>query len=77
MESIRTVYRCTYAHKDSFPAGPVRDSRAFMMEREARACADALKARGYAVHVWRMREVKVARRWDTDLDSELTQVLDS
>ena len=68
--------RSVDAHRDIFPAGTVQDSRAFKTEQEARAHVDALQARGYAVHVWRMREVRVGRRWDADLDSELTQVLD-
>jgi len=76
MELTRTVYRCTYAQKDSFPVGPVRDSHAFKTEQEVRAHADVLKTRGYAVHLWRMREVKVGRRWETDLYNKLTQILD-
>jgi len=38
--------------------------------------ADAPKARGLAAIVRRIREAKTGRRWDVDLDDELTQALD-
>jgi len=73
-QSTRTIYRCAYMHKGG--AGPARESQAFKTDREARTYADALKARGFLVVVWRMREVKIGRHWEADLDSELTQALD-
>ena len=80
MESTRTVYRCVYAFKYQFEDGtmfgPVRDSKAFRTEPEARKHADELRASGYSVVVWRERQVKTRRRWETDLDHESTQPLD-
>jgi len=37
------------------------------VKQEARAYSESVKARGYTSGVWRMREVKVGRRWELDL----------
>ncbi len=77
METTRTIYRCTYVFKDGRGfMGPVRDSRAFPTEREARDHAGALKASGYSAVVWREFQIKNGNRWKTDLDSEITEALD-
>jgi hypothetical protein len=73
MELARTIYRCAYFKEN---LGPVRDSRAFRTEPEARRHADELKASGHSVVVWRERQVKTGKRWTTDLDDALTQALD-
>jgi hypothetical protein len=74
MESTRTIYRFTYVFKGEL--GPVRDSRAFQTEREARTSADNFKGRGYLTVVWRERQVKRRGRWEADLDDPLTESLD-
>lgn len=76
MEQRRTVYRCCYYDRDH-PLSGARESRLFKTEKEARAEAERLKATGHRAVVWRYHEVKVGRRWEVDLDSELTQSLDS
>lgn len=77
MELTRIVYRCTYVFKDNMgPMGPVRDSRAFRTEEEARIYAAELKASGYGVVVWREFQIKKGRRWETDLHHDMTQPLD-
>jgi hypothetical protein len=73
-EFSRTIYRCTYVFKGEL--GPVRDSRAFQTEQEARSHADSLQARGYGAVVWRERQVKTGGRWEIDLHDPLTQPLD-
>ena len=74
MELTRTIYRCSYVFEGDL--GPVRNSKAFQTEREARIYADSLKATGYTAVVWRERQVKTGSRWETDLDDEITQSLD-
>jgi len=66
MTPMRTIYRCNYTFKGEF--GPARESKAFQTEQEAREYAESLEARGYIAVVWRERQVKTGRRWETDLD---------
>jgi hypothetical protein len=75
MKFTRTIYRCTYVYHGA--AGPVRDSRAFHTEHEARTHAADLIARDYLVVVWRERQRKNGNWWQTDLDDPITQPLDS
>jgi hypothetical protein len=49
MELTRTIYRCAYFFKENL--GPVRESKVFRTEPEARHHADGLKASGYSVAV--------------------------
>jgi hypothetical protein len=74
MQLTRTIYRCSYFFKALL--GPVRDSKAFPTEQEARRHAEDLEASGYSVAVWRELQVKTGGRWQTDLDDEATQPLD-
>ena len=74
MELTRRIYRCSYFFKEFL--GPVRDSKAFQTEQEARQYAEDLKASGYAACVWRELQVKTGGRWVTDFDHEMTQPLD-
>jgi hypothetical protein len=74
VQLTRTIYRCSYFFKAFL--GPVRDSKAFPTEQEARKCAEDLKASGYSVTVWRELQVKTRGRWVSDLDAETTQPLD-
>lgn len=74
MDSTRIIYRFSYIFKGDI--GPVRDSRVFLSEEEARTHASDLIARGYSVTVWRERQVKNRNRWETDLDDPITQPLD-
>jgi len=74
MDSTRTIYRYSYAFKGEL--GPVRDSRAFQTEAEARKDAEDFQERGYWVIVWRERQRKTDGRWKTDFDDPFTQPLD-
>jgi hypothetical protein len=74
MNSARTIYRYTYVYRGE--AGPVRDSKAFQTEPEARTHAAEFIARGYVVVVWRERQLRNGNRWQTDLDDPITQPLD-
>jgi hypothetical protein len=74
MDSTRTIYRYSYVFKGEF--GPVRDSRAFPTEAEARKDAEDLQERGYGIVVWRDLQRKIDGRWKTDFDDPLTQPLD-
>lgn len=74
MDYIRTIYRYSYAFKGEL--GPVRDSRAFQTEAEARKDAEDLQERGYGVVVWRELQRKIDGRWKTDFHDSLTQPLD-
>ena len=48
MDSTRTIYRYSYVFKDELGlVPPVRDSRAFQTEAEARKDAEDLQERGY------------------------------
>jgi len=66
-DSTRTIYRYSYAFKREL--GPVRVSRAFPTEEEARSDAKdkELEERGYGVVVWREFQWKIGNRWETDL----------
>ena len=74
MQLTRTIYRCTYVFKDY--GGPVRDSKAFPTEEEARHYAEEFNAAGYLTVVWREFQVKTEGRWKTDLHHETTGPLD-
>ena len=74
MTPTRTIYRCNYVFKGDFEPG--RQSKAFQTEQEARSFADALKPRGYLAVVWRERQIKTGRRWETDIDDAFTRPLD-
>lgn len=74
MDQIRIIYRYSYVFQGEL--GPVRDSRAFQSEEDARKDAEDLQQRGYGIVVWREFQRKVGGRWKTDLDDPLTQPLD-
>ena len=74
MESTRTIYRYSYVFKGEL--GPVRDSRAFPTEQDARTDAAQFIERGYGIVVWREFQRKIGNRWTTDFDDPITQPLD-
>ena len=74
MDSTRIIYRYSYVFKGEL--GPVRDSRAFPTEEEARKDTEEFQGRGYGTVVWRELQRKIGNRWKTDFDHELTQPLD-
>jgi len=74
MTLTRIIYRYSYVFKGEL--GPVRDSRAFRTEQEARIEAKGLKARGYLTVVWQEVQRNVGGRWKADLDNPLTRPLD-
>jgi hypothetical protein len=74
MDPTRLIYRYSYVFKGEL--GPVRDSRAFQSEAEARKDAEDLQERGYGTVVWRELQRKIGSRWKTDFDDLLTQPLD-
>jgi hypothetical protein len=77
MDSTRTIYRYSYVFKDELGlVPPVRDSRAFQTEAEARKDAEDLQERGYGIVVWRELQRTIDGRWKTDFDDPLTQPLD-
>jgi hypothetical protein len=76
MKFTRIVYRYSYAFKGEL--GPVRNSRAFPTEEEARSDAKdkELEERGYGIVMWREFQRKIGNRWKTDFDDERTQPID-
>ena len=74
MKIARTIFRYSYVFKGEF--GPVRDSKAFPTEQDARTDATDLIERGYGVVVWRELQRKIGNRWRTDFDDPITQPLD-
>lgn len=72
--STRIIYRYSYLFKGEL--GPVRDSKAFPTEQDARTDAADLVERGYGVIVWRELQQKIGNRWTTDWDDPTTQALD-
>jgi hypothetical protein len=76
MKFARIRYRCHYVFKGEL--GPVRESRIFETEEDARTYGRDLKDRGYLVAVWQEMQVRTAagQRWQTDLDDPLTEPLD-
>lgn len=74
MDQTRIIYRYSYVFKGEL--GPVRDSRAFQTEVEARKDAEDLHERGYGIVVWRELQRRVGGRWETDLHDPRTQPLD-
>jgi hypothetical protein len=75
MDPTRIIFRYSYVFKGKL--GPVRDSRAFHTEAEARKDAEDLQKRGYGIIVWRELQRKIGSRWKTDFDDELTQPIDT
>jgi hypothetical protein len=74
MKTARTIYRYSYVFKEEL--GPVRGSKAFPTEQDARTDAADLIERGYGVVVWRELQRKIGNRWRTDFDDPITQPLD-
>jgi hypothetical protein len=74
MDPTRIIYRYSYVFKGEL--GPVRDSRAFQTEPEARRDAEDWQERGYGIIVWRELQRKVGSGWKTDFDDPVTQPLD-
>jgi hypothetical protein len=74
MKTTRVVYRYSYVFKGEL--APVRDSKAFPTEQDARSDAAGFIERGYGVVVWRELQRKIGNRWNTDFDDPITQPLD-